>query len=101
MDKNAVRKMLKSGELPSNLHAMHMTVQEDQALDVGNDTCPFPQGTENACDASRRYRSIDGSCNNLQHATWGRSLMPLHRLQDPDYGDGELGRTVAVCECFT
>ena len=88
MDKAAVDKMLMSGELPSNLEKLHIKVREDQPLIVRNDTCPFPQGTENACDASRRYRSIDGSCNNLQHATWGRSLMPLHRLQDPDYGDG-------------
>ncbi len=93
MDKAAVRKMLKSGELPSNLHQMFVKVQEDQALDVGNDTCPFSQSTQNACDASRRYRSIDGSCNNLQHATWGRSLTPLHRLLDPDYEDGEFWRT--------
>ena len=35
-----------------------------------------------------RYRTIDGSCNNLDHTLWGSSYRPLRRLMNPDYGDG-------------
>ncbi|KAL3275369.1 hypothetical protein HHI36_020136 [Cryptolaemus montrouzieri] len=35
-----------------------------------------------------RYRSIDGSCNNLQNPTWGASLTPFRRILKPIYEDG-------------
>ncbi|KAH8305592.1 hypothetical protein KR059_002341 [Drosophila kikkawai] len=35
-----------------------------------------------------RYRSIDGTCNNLQHPTWGASLTAFRRLAPPIYENG-------------
>ncbi|XP_063825224.1 peroxidase [Ostrinia nubilalis] len=36
-----------------------------------------------------RYRSLDGSCNNLQHPyRWGVSNTPFRRVLPADYGDG-------------
>ncbi|KAI8039124.1 hypothetical protein M5D96_007841, partial [Drosophila gunungcola] len=35
-----------------------------------------------------RYRSIDGTCNNLQHPTWGASLTAFRRLSPPIYENG-------------
>ncbi|KAJ0182823.1 hypothetical protein K1T71_002192 [Dendrolimus kikuchii] len=36
-----------------------------------------------------KYRSQDGSCNNLQHPyLWGVSHTPFRRVLPPDYGDG-------------
>ena len=36
----------------------------------------------------RRYRSYDGTCNNLDHPLWGASEIPFKRLQQPAYEDG-------------
>uniref|UniRef100_A0A646QDL0 Peroxidasin n=1 Tax=Hemiscolopendra marginata TaxID=943146 RepID=A0A646QDL0_9MYRI len=35
-----------------------------------------------------RYRTIDGTCNNLQHPMWGASETPFYRLLKPIYENG-------------
>lgn len=35
-----------------------------------------------------RYRSIEGTCNNLMHPTWGASLTAFRRLAEPIYENG-------------
>ncbi|ALC43349.1 Pxn [Drosophila busckii] len=35
-----------------------------------------------------RYRAIDGTCNNLNHPTWGASLTAFRRLAAPIYENG-------------
>ena len=32
-----------------------------------------------------KYRTFDGTCNNLQHPMWGASLIPLKRMLHPVY----------------
>ena len=43
-------------------------------------------------DASRgfkaKYRTIDGSCNNLEHLQWGQASTAFQRLLPSDYEDG-------------
>ncbi|PSN40372.1 Peroxidasin, partial [Blattella germanica] len=36
----------------------------------------------------RKYRSIDGTCNNLQHPMWGASLTAFRRVLKPMYENG-------------
>jgi len=48
-----------------------------------NDRCPF----QRPCRTSK-YRSADGSCNNLQKPKMGQSLTPLARILEPVYADG-------------
>ncbi|XP_025198953.1 peroxidase-like [Melanaphis sacchari] len=40
------------------------------------------------CDCNSKYRSIDGSCNNLQHPLWGAAITPYIRLGPAYYADG-------------
>jgi hypothetical protein len=40
------------------------------------------------CDATYKYRTINGLCNNLGHPRWGMSLTPFDRFLQPDY-DGK------------
>ncbi|XP_049527133.1 chorion peroxidase isoform X3 [Dermacentor silvarum] len=41
-----------------------------------------------ACDPSKAYREIDGSCNNLEHPDWGKTDSCLRRVLSPAYADG-------------
>ena len=47
-----------------------------------------------SCDAHSKYRTIDGSCNNLQHPKWGQAETAFLRLLVPDYGDGKFYRFI-------
>ena len=51
--------------------------------------------TKNACTrpdripcAPSKYRSIDGSCNNLLNPSWGQASTAQERILPPDYEDG-------------
>lgn len=33
----------------------------------------------------RRYRTLDGTCNNIRHPLWGAAITPFGRLLDADY----------------
>lgn len=46
-----------------------------------------PNCTQNMC-YHLRYRTIDGTCNNLQHSTWGSSLTGFRRVLAPRYENG-------------
>lgn len=40
------------------------------------------------CDPNVKYRSINGSCNNLNVPTWGAAITPFIRMVDANFGDG-------------
>ncbi|XP_054717391.1 chorion peroxidase-like [Uloborus diversus] len=41
-----------------------------------------------SCRSSDRYRTYDGTCNNLKHPSWGMASCCFERLVDPEYADG-------------
>lgn len=49
------------------------------------------------CNPRQRYRTIDGSCNNLANPLWGQSNTQYSRVLPPRYGDGisEFRRSVS------
>ncbi|XP_068203812.1 peroxidase-like [Palaemon carinicauda] len=50
-----------------------------------SNTCPEPP----RCRKKERfYRTIDGSCNNLDNPTWGQARTTFQRLLPPQYSDG-------------
>lgn len=50
---------------------------------------------EPICKQSK-YRTADGSCNNLQRPLWGRSNTAMTRLVPPAYADGLNALRVSV-----
>eukprot|EP00088_Acartia_fossae_P028789 TRINITY_DN29621_c0_g1_i3.p1 TRINITY_DN29621_c0_g1~~TRINITY_DN29621_c0_g1_i3.p1 ORF type:complete len:828 (-),score=123.74 TRINITY_DN29621_c0_g1_i3:220-2703(-) len=49
------------------------------------DGCALPPTT---CIPGYPYRTMDGSCNNLNETSWGKSNFPLQRILPPAYEDG-------------
>ena len=49
-----------------------------------NDKCP----ADPRCNKEDKYRSIDGSCNNLQNPKFGQVLTPVQRILKNAYADG-------------
>ncbi|XP_064085733.1 peroxidase-like isoform X2 [Macrobrachium nipponense] len=50
-----------------------------------SDTCPEPP----RCRKKEHfYRTVDGSCNNLDHPTWGQARTTFQRILPPQYSDG-------------
>lgn len=48
------------------------------------------------CRPTDRYRTFDGTCNNLRHPSWGMASSCFERLVDPDYADGTADKRVAM-----
>ncbi|XP_012238866.1 peroxidase isoform X2 [Bombus impatiens] len=76
--------------------------QSSVSFDIGRNTTfdihreircgdAFPRVCEKA-----RYRTYDGSCNNLRNPTWGMANTRYGRLLPPNYGDGIRSPTKSV-----
>ncbi|XP_042882642.1 peroxidase-like [Penaeus japonicus] len=48
-------------------------------------TCPAPPPCG---EKEKYYRTIDGSCNNLDNPSWGQARTTFQRLKPPKYSDG-------------
>lgn len=49
------------------------------------------------CDSNSKYRSVNGSCNNLETPTWGTAKTPFFRMINANYNDG---KACEKCEVF-
>ncbi|XP_053607433.1 chorion peroxidase-like isoform X2 [Plodia interpunctella] len=49
--------------------------------------CPLRKTTK-CPPASKRYRTHDGTCNNLSRSRWGSTMTPVQRFLQPSYADG-------------
>ena len=61
--------------------------QDSEKRQVIGDGCdPAP-----VCDDTGLYRSIDGSCNNINNPNWGRALTPQDRfVTETAYDNGNI-----------
>ncbi|XP_065281622.2 salivary peroxidase/catechol oxidase-like [Dermacentor albipictus] len=82
--KNAFREiepMIKSGQNCSNVTEVRNEILTKLNASL---TCE----PEPPCNASKPYREIDGSCNNVDHPDWGKTDSCLRRVLSPAYSDG-------------
>ncbi|KAF9412140.1 hypothetical protein HW555_009270 [Spodoptera exigua] len=49
--------------------------------------CPL-RGAPKCPPASKRYRTHDGTCNNINRPRWGATMTPVQRFLPPSYSDG-------------
>jgi len=64
-------------------HSLHIT-----SIATTNDNFLKKCAPRVKCDPIAKYRSINGSCNNLETPTWGASRTPFLRLLNANYSDG-------------
>ena len=50
---------------------------------------PYCSTRTERCNSRARYRSPDGSCNNLRYPLRGASITAQSRFLPPRYGDGK------------
>ncbi|XP_067657667.1 peroxidase-like [Haliotis asinina] len=58
---------------------------EMKDLETHDDNCD--QFINIECNGASPYRTMDGSCNNLNKPLWGRAFIPFRRFLDPVYDD--------------
>jgi len=56
--------------------------------DAIRERCPWVPAP--ACNKNSKYRSFDGSCNNLKNSNLGRTGTPFQRILLPEYAKGTL-----------
>ncbi|KAI5634234.1 peroxidase domain-containing protein [Phthorimaea operculella] len=71
-----------------------MSFLESQVVRVNDATWCSPLTL--SCKKREPYRSIDGTCNNVEHPNWGRKGAQLTRIAKPRYADGIYAMPVAV-----
>lgn len=63
-----------------------LDLSELEAVSTRKELCGRLYPTK--CDPSAPYRTLDGSCNNIEHPSWGKALSCHSRIAPPVYLDG-------------
>ena len=72
----------------TGLSATEVIENQDIAGTVSDMLCPDGEKPVKCNKGSKRYRKIDGTCNNLVHTSWGSALSAEPRFLPSDYSDG-------------
>ncbi|XP_001944613.1 peroxidase [Acyrthosiphon pisum] len=72
-----------SSNVPKNKPSLHIKSIATTNDDFLKKCAPIVK-----CDPNAKYRSINGSCNNLKTPTWGAAATPFLRLLDANFSDG-------------
>ena len=70
------------------LHCANICIKMSWTFAGESDTLACPNSRAQKCNLKDRYRTMDGTCNNLQWPEWGSYSQWLQRFLKPDYTDG-------------
>ncbi|KAL3886203.1 hypothetical protein ACJMK2_026212 [Sinanodonta woodiana] len=71
-----------------NIPRQSIDQQLSKRIGILDERCPFSNVPDCTRSAASRYRTIDGSCNNLNNTLWGRSFTPFERILPAVYDNG-------------
>ncbi|XP_046815214.1 peroxidasin homolog [Vespa crabro] len=88
-----IRRMVNSGAAANVTNEFHYEeiLTSEQVLEIERlSGCTGHRKRKNCTNICfhHKYRSIDGSCNNLKHPTWGSSYTGFRRILQPIYENG-------------
>lgn len=66
----------------------YLSANKLQSVNVSASLCPFITQQTSSCSATSKYRSYDGTCNNLAQPMYGSQQTPFKRYLSPVYDDG-------------
>lgn len=70
----------------SRRNGNEVPMQRISSLKAPQELCPFKRVS--GCDPNSKFRTFDGSCNNLQNPWWGKNEIPYKRFLPAEYSDG-------------
>jgi len=70
-----------------NSQRQHSDISDD-LTNIAEQTCKDVLNPDISCPDSDRYRTQDGSCNNLLHPFFGAARIAMRRFATPAYTDG-------------
>lgn len=82
------RQLLENGSLSESTEIPRLSECELEVLSVLSGCTQHQRAADCSDCLHRHYRTIDGSCNNLDHPLRGAAEVPFLRLLDPAYQDG-------------
>ncbi|UYV64083.1 hypothetical protein LAZ67_2006518 [Cordylochernes scorpioides] len=74
-------------ELRLNRDQVVWDLPEAPLEEVTNEVSECEAEFNGQCDRNRKYRTADGSCNNVRNPSWGRSFACFRRLLPAAYGN--------------
>lgn len=75
-------------ELVSSMKDLDVRTVNFANADLDNTVLENACEPQPTCNPNSKYRTIDGSCNNLREPNYGKSFTPLQRILGNAYADG-------------
>ncbi|KAL3886206.1 hypothetical protein ACJMK2_026215 [Sinanodonta woodiana] len=79
-----------------NISEQNIERQLSRPVPILTELCNFSFLPDCTLAATSRYRTIDGSCNNLNNRLWGRSFTPFERMMPALYDSFDQPRQTSV-----
>ena len=83
------QRLQSAGAIITNLSPISLASHDKLAELINATHCVIPKANCSDVNFHSRYRTFDGTCNNLQHPLWGAANVPFKRIIKAKYWDTE------------